>query len=116
MGGQGLNLCWRDVEGLLHAVERGGSAATIARRYGTSRWLDVLQVGGYHRGEINFELKALIFYNIFNALNNKSLQKKLREQCLFGSSKKVQILTSRRISRRGDAHVQLLVAHYTWRR
>ena len=62
---------------------------------------------GYHRGEINFELKALIFYNIFNALNNKSLQKKLREQCLFGSSKKVQILTSRRISRRRYAHEQL---------
>ena len=45
VGGQGLNLCWRDVEGLLRAVERGGSAATIARRYGMSRWLDVLQVG-----------------------------------------------------------------------
>ncbi len=45
VGGQGLNLCWRDVEGLLRAVERGGSATTIARRYGMSRWLDVLQVG-----------------------------------------------------------------------
>jgi 2-octaprenyl-6-methoxyphenol hydroxylase len=45
VGGQGLNLCWRDVDDLLHAVERGGSAATIARHYGMSRWLDVLQVG-----------------------------------------------------------------------
>ncbi len=45
VGGQGLNLCWRDVEGLLCAVQRGGSAATIARNYGMRRWLDVLQVG-----------------------------------------------------------------------
>ena len=45
VGGQGLNLCWRDVEGLLRAVEQGGSAVTIARRYGMSRWLDVIQVG-----------------------------------------------------------------------
>jgi 2-octaprenyl-6-methoxyphenol hydroxylase len=45
VGGQGLNLCWRDVDGLLCAVQRGGSAATIARNYGMSRWLDVLQVG-----------------------------------------------------------------------
>ena len=45
VGGQGLNLCWRDVEGLLCAVQRGGSAATIARHYGIRRWLDVLQVG-----------------------------------------------------------------------
>ena len=45
VGGQGLNLCWRDVEGLLRAVQRGGNASTIARNYGMSRWLDVLQVG-----------------------------------------------------------------------
>ena len=45
VGGQGLNLCWRDVEGLLCAVQRGGKAATIARTYAMSRWLDVLQVG-----------------------------------------------------------------------
>ena len=45
VGGQGLNLCWRDVDGLLRAVQRGGSAATIARNYGMSRWLDVIQVG-----------------------------------------------------------------------
>jgi 2-octaprenyl-6-methoxyphenol hydroxylase len=45
VGGQGLNLCWRDVDDLLRSVERGGSAATIARHYGMSRWLDVLQVG-----------------------------------------------------------------------
>ena len=45
VGGQGLNLCWRDVESLLRAVERGGNASTIARHYGMSRWLDVLQVG-----------------------------------------------------------------------
>ena len=45
VGGQGLNLCWRDVESLLRAVQRGGDAATIARTYAMSRWLDVLQVG-----------------------------------------------------------------------
>jgi len=45
VGGQGLNLCWRDVEGLLRAVQKGGTATTIARNYGMSRWLDVLQVG-----------------------------------------------------------------------
>ena len=45
VGGQGLNLCWRDVEGLLRAVQQGGNAARIARNYGRSRWLDVLQVG-----------------------------------------------------------------------
>lgn len=45
VGGQGLNLCWRDVEGLLQAVNKGGSAQTIAQRYSVSRWLDVLQVG-----------------------------------------------------------------------
>ena len=45
VGGQGLNLCWRDVDGLLRAVQRGGSAATIAKNYGMSRWLDVIQVG-----------------------------------------------------------------------
>ena len=45
VGGQGLNLCWRDVEVLLRAVQRGGNASTIARNYGMSRWLDVLQVG-----------------------------------------------------------------------
>ena len=45
VGGQGLNLCWRDVEALLRAVQRGGTATTIARNYGMSRWLDVLGVG-----------------------------------------------------------------------
>ena len=45
VGGQGLNLCWRDVEALLRAMQRGGTATTIARNYGMSRWLDVLGVG-----------------------------------------------------------------------
>ena len=45
VGGQGLNLCWRDVDGLIQSVQRGGSAEAIARRYGISRWMDVLQVG-----------------------------------------------------------------------
>ncbi|AII48923.1 2-octaprenyl-6-methoxyphenol 4-monooxygenase [Synechococcus sp. KORDI-52] len=45
VGGQGLNLCWRDVEGLIRAVQRGGSATSIAQNYAKGRWLDVLQVG-----------------------------------------------------------------------
>ena len=45
VGGQGLNLCWRDVETLQHAVHAGGTPAAIAKRYGRRRWLDVLLVG-----------------------------------------------------------------------
>ena len=45
VGGQGLNLCWRDVETLLQSVRAGGSPASIARRYGRRRWIDLLLVG-----------------------------------------------------------------------
>ena len=45
VGGQGLNLCWRDVETLLQSVRTGGSPASIARRYGRQRWTDLLLVG-----------------------------------------------------------------------
>ena len=45
VGGQGLNLCWRDVETLLQSVTRGGSPSSIARRYGRQRWMDLLLVG-----------------------------------------------------------------------
>ena len=45
VGGQGLNLCWRDVETLLQSVRCGGSPSSIAKRYGRQRWLDLLLVG-----------------------------------------------------------------------
>lgn len=45
VAGQGLNLCWRDVETLLQSVRAGGSPASIARRYGQRRWMDLLLVG-----------------------------------------------------------------------
>jgi 2-octaprenyl-6-methoxyphenol hydroxylase len=46
VGGQGLNLCWRDVA-VLHALARRVSqgrlaAAALPRRYARGRWLDVL--------------------------------------------------------------------------
>lgn len=49
VGGQGLNLCWRDVDTLLALVERPGSAAgppsRIARHYGRRRLPDLILVG-----------------------------------------------------------------------
>ena len=45
VGGQGLNLCWRDVETLMAAADPGLDARRIARRYGRQRWLDVVAVG-----------------------------------------------------------------------
>ena len=46
VGGQGLNLCWRDVA-VLHALARRVSqgrlpAAALPRRYARARWVDVL--------------------------------------------------------------------------
>ena len=45
VGGQGLNLCWRDVEALMSIAEPGLDARRIARRYGRRRWVDVIAVG-----------------------------------------------------------------------
>ena len=45
VGGQGLNLCWRDVETLMTVADPMLDAEVIARRYGRRRWLDVLAVG-----------------------------------------------------------------------
>jgi len=46
VGGQGLNLCWRDVETLLPLAERAVAGrldpTRIARAYGRRRWLDLL--------------------------------------------------------------------------
>ncbi len=45
VGGQGLNLCWRDVDVLVRSVQKGGSAQRIAARYGRQRWIDLILVG-----------------------------------------------------------------------
>ena len=45
VGGQGLNLCWRDVATLMNLAERGGTPQGLARRYGRRRWPDLLMVG-----------------------------------------------------------------------
>ena len=45
VGGQGLNLCWRDVETLMSVADPNLDAEVIARRYGRRRWLDVVAVG-----------------------------------------------------------------------
>ncbi len=45
VGGQGLNLCWRDVETLLHLARRDLSSRKLARLYGRKRPIDVLAVG-----------------------------------------------------------------------
>ena len=45
VGGQGLNLCWRDVETLMSIADPGLDARSIARRYGRRRWVDVIAVG-----------------------------------------------------------------------
>ena len=45
VGGQGLNLCWRDVETLMSVADPNLDAEVIARRYGRRRWLDVIAVG-----------------------------------------------------------------------
>ena len=45
VGGQGLNLCWRDVETLMSVADPKLDAEVIARRYGRRRWLDVVAVG-----------------------------------------------------------------------
>ena len=44
VGGQGLNLCWRDVCALEALARQNHDAAQIARRYGRQRLLDVLLV------------------------------------------------------------------------
>ncbi|MFN7899962.1 MAG: FAD-dependent monooxygenase [Synechococcaceae cyanobacterium] len=45
VGGQGLNLCWRDIEALLPLAERAAAGRLHPRRlgavYGRRRWLDV---------------------------------------------------------------------------
>ena len=45
VGGQGLNLCWRDVDVLVKSVQKGGTAKRIAARYGRQRWIDLILVG-----------------------------------------------------------------------
>ncbi|WP_392351593.1 FAD-dependent monooxygenase [Parasynechococcus sp.] len=45
VGGQGLNLCWRDVEALAAVVRSGAVPARMARRYGRQRTIDVVLVG-----------------------------------------------------------------------
>ncbi|MGB1416247.1 MAG: FAD-dependent monooxygenase [Synechococcus sp.] len=45
VGGQGLNLCWRDVEALVEAVRACSDPRHVAGRYGRQRLLDVLLVG-----------------------------------------------------------------------
>ena len=45
VGGQGLNLCWRDVETLLDLARRDLSSRKLARLYGRKRPIDLLAVG-----------------------------------------------------------------------
>ncbi len=45
VGGQGLNLCWRDVTTLMNLAKRGGISERLARCYGQNRWTDLLMVG-----------------------------------------------------------------------
>jgi len=45
VGGQGLNLCWRDVETLTDLVATQGIGPRTAARYSRRRWLDLLMVG-----------------------------------------------------------------------
>ena len=45
VGGQGLNLCWRDVDVLVKSVQKGGTAERIAAHYGRQRWIDLILVG-----------------------------------------------------------------------
>ena len=44
VGGQGLNLCWRDVDTLSKLSEQANSPQQLARRYGRRRWMDVVLV------------------------------------------------------------------------
>ena len=44
MGGQGLNLCWRDVCALEDLARQTDDATQIARRYARQRLVDVLLV------------------------------------------------------------------------
>ena len=44
MGGQGLNLCWRDVDTLSKLSEQANSPQQLVRRYGRRRWMDVVLV------------------------------------------------------------------------
>ena len=45
VGGQGLNLCWRDVETLAALANQPDSARSKARRYASQRLVDVVLVG-----------------------------------------------------------------------
>jgi 2-octaprenyl-6-methoxyphenol hydroxylase len=45
VGGQGLNLCWRDVETLTDLVATQGISPRTAARYSRRRWPDLLMVG-----------------------------------------------------------------------
>ena len=45
VGGQGLNLCWRDVETLMDLVTKRGIGPGTAARYSRRRWPDLLMVG-----------------------------------------------------------------------
>ena len=45
VGGQGLNLCWRDVDVLSRVAKPGLDPRQVVRRYGRRRWVDVLAVG-----------------------------------------------------------------------
>ena len=45
VGGQGLNLCWRDVETLTDLVASQGIGPRTAARYSRRRWPDLLMVG-----------------------------------------------------------------------
>ena len=45
VGGQGLNLCWRDVETLMDLVAKRGVGPATAARYSRRRWPDLLLVG-----------------------------------------------------------------------
>ena len=45
VGGQGLNLCWRDVEDLVRTVGSTSNPRRMAGRYSRRRIIDVLLVG-----------------------------------------------------------------------
>ena len=47
VGGQGLNLCWRDVSKLMVLTQRKTTPQTIAFQYGLQRWPDVLLVSSF---------------------------------------------------------------------
>ncbi len=103
VGGQGLNVCWRDVQTLMHLIEKYNNGmvkrGSLLTAYSAARFLDVLAIGVFTDLLVRvysnrfFPLKVLRFFVITLISLSSSVRRFLLHFMTYGPTKFFTILS-----------------------